>query len=289
MPYDRAVGVEDPDDDAPKTVASPGAAKSRSRPNREGGARLGAGDRVGRYLIEEAMAEGGMGVVYLAHDPELDRKVAIKLIRRTHYGPGDEAENLEDNARLMREAQAMARLSHPNVVVVHDVGTAGGHVFLAMEYVRGQTLRKWVADQPRSWREIVGAFLSAGRRLAAAHAVGIVHRDFKPDNVLVRDDGRVQVTDFGLARDAGSVEERPSQELARSPSGLLGVSVTVTGDVLGTPLYMAPEQHRRDPTDARTDQFSFAVATYQALFRALAENSDIDRDYLDYLAQRYFR
>ncbi len=126
-----------------------------------------------------------------------------------------------------------------------------------------RSLRRWLTAGARSWRTILDAFLAAGRGLAAAHGAGIVHRDFKPDNVLVRDDGRVQVTDFGVARGAGEVE--PVKAGRRTSHGLLGVSVTVTGDLVGTPLYMAPEQHRREPTDARADQFSFCVALFEAL------------------------
>jgi Tol biopolymer transport system component len=255
--YHRSVGVED--DDAPATVVS--RAKSRSSEPRILGdvGPLAAGEHVGRYVITRPMAEGGMGVIYLAHDPELDRDVAIKLIRAA----ADDADALEGGARLLREAQAMARLSHPNVVVIHDVGSVANSVFLAMEYVRGQTLRRWLGAQERSWPEILDAFVAAGRGLAAAHAVGIVHRDFKPDNVLVREDGRVQVTDFGLARDAAATDgDAPPGAI---PHGLLGLSVTVTGDLVGTPLYMAPEHHRREPIDARTDQFSFAVALFEAL------------------------
>jgi Tol biopolymer transport system component/serine/threonine protein kinase len=260
-------GGDDPNVDGRTTVVSPAGRhrKSRSSANASGDSNTGwgivAGQRVGRYVIREPMAEGGMGVVYLAHDPELDRAVAIKLIR-----PGAAEDSFESSARLQREAQAMARLSHPNVVVVYDVGSVEGHIFLAMEYVRGQTLRQWLTTHVLGWHEIVELFVAAGRGLVAAHEVGIVHRDFKPENVLVRDDGRVQVTDFGLARGVREQEQQERQApRPASASGLLSVPVTVTGDVLGTPLYMAPEQHRREPTDARTDQFSFCVALYEAL------------------------
>src|SRR4029079_10305627 len=142
-----------------------------------------------------------MGVVYGAYDPELDRKVALKLIK-----PGQGVKDTA-RARLLREAKAIARLQHPNVIAVHDVGVFEEQVFLAMEFVAGGTIKSWVAAQPRSWREIVDVFIAAGRGLAAAHAAGLVHRDFKPDNVLLDKEGRPRVVDFGIARQAGSAED----------------------------------------------------------------------------------
>src|SRR4051794_1363964 len=151
------------------------------------------GTTVGRYLLVDQVGEGGMGVVYKAYDPELDRPIALKLLHMH-----DAADALRE--RLLREAQALARLSHPNVIAVYDVGVYEGHVFIAVEFVAGKTLRQWVAQERRSEREILDVFLAAGEGLAAAHRVGLVHRDFKPDNVMVGDDGRVRVLDFGLAR-----------------------------------------------------------------------------------------
>ena len=159
------------------------------------------GEALGRYVVLGRLGAGGMGVVYTAYDPELDRKVAVKLLRSGQHADGTSA------ARLLREAKAMARLTHPNVITVHDVGTLGAQVFVAMEFVAGPTLRAWQAPAPRGWRELLAVYVQAGRGLAAAHAVGLVHRDFKPDNVIVGDDGRVRVLDFGLAR-AG--ERRPA-------------------------------------------------------------------------------
>lgn len=208
----------------------------------------------GRYVVLERVGEGAMGVVYAAYDPRLDRRVALKLLH-----PGERT-SAEDRQRLHREAQAMARLSHPNVVAVHDVGELEGDLHIAMEYVEGATLGQWVRERPRSWREIVAAYAQAGRGLAAAHAAGIVHRDFKPENALVDRHGRVRVTDFGLARSAGaSGGPAPGEGVAP------GLSATLTGAVLGTPAYMAPEQFTGHPTDARTDQFGFCVALYEAL------------------------
>ncbi|WP_163988723.1 serine/threonine-protein kinase [Pyxidicoccus caerfyrddinensis] len=216
-----------------------------------------AGAHVGRYVLLRRVGEGGMGVVFAAYDPDLDREVALKLLK-----PGAVAD-AEARGRLVREAQALARLSHPNVVIVHDVGLDGDTVFLAMELVRGRTLRHWLAEAQRPWREVLARFLHAGQGLAAAHAVGLVHRDFKPDNVLLGDDGQVRVTDFGLARLApaepgtgdGPTSESPPRE-----------SDTLAGVRQGTPAYMSPEQWRGQRADARSDQFSFCVALYEALF-----------------------
>ncbi|MBL9104752.1 MAG: tetratricopeptide repeat protein [Myxococcales bacterium] len=212
--------------------------------------------RLGRYLVIERIGAGGMGVVVAAYDPELERKLAIKLIRADRAGS-------DARARLLREAQAMARLSHPNVVPVFDVGLVDDQVFVAMEFVRGQTLTKWLKAAPRPWREVLPLFIAVGRGLAAAHEAGMVHRDLKPDNVLVADNGRVQVTDFGLARTADDAPERLDVDPARA-SGL-AEDLTQTGTILGTPAYMAPEQFMGLAIDARTDQFAFCVSLYQGL------------------------
>jgi len=238
--------------------------------------RLERGTSVGRYILVDVLGEGGMGVVYAAYDPELDRKVAIKLLQaRT----GDETTG--GQAWLLREAQALARLSHPNVIAVHDVGTlAEDRVFLAMELVEGQTLRKWLRERERPWREVLPVMLAAGAGLAAAHAAGLVHRDFKPDNVLVGHDGRVRVMDFGLAR-LESAEDLPAKRTSdlsierRSP---LTDNLTVAGTVLGTPAYMAPEIYTGTPASARTDQYAFGVALYEALFRTRPYAKGAPRD-----------
>ncbi|MGC4122141.1 MAG: serine/threonine-protein kinase [Myxococcales bacterium] len=218
---------------------------------------LARGTAVGRYLVLELVGEGGMGAVYAAYDPELNRKVALKLLKV------DSAGAEVARARLLREAQAMARLNHPNAVTVYDAGFYGEQVFLAMELVDGQTLAQWLASSERSVRQIVDAFATAGEGLAAAHAAGLVHRDFKPQNVLVDRLGRVRVTDFGLAR----VEPRDAGEgsVARAVAPRTSVEVTVGGTVAGTPAYMAPEQFVGNPTDARTDQFSLCAALFEAL------------------------
>jgi eukaryotic-like serine/threonine-protein kinase len=221
---------------------------------------LKAGARLGRYFVLERLGGGGMGVVYVAFDPELNRKVAIKLMR-----PQASADGSDGAVRMLREAQAMARLSHPNVIPVYDVGEIDGRIFVAMELVDGSTLSAWCAN--RTWREIVARYIQAGRGLAAAHAVGLVHRDFKPDNVLVGNDGRVRVLDFGLARTAG--EAAPATEPASpvpSTPDALDTPLTRPGALVGTPAYMAPEQLLSRPTEARSDQFSFCVSLYQALY-----------------------
>jgi tetratricopeptide (TPR) repeat protein len=231
---------------------------------------LARGASVGRYVIIELVGRGGMGAVYKAYDPDLDRKLAIKILR----SGGSSARALERQARLQREAQALAKLSHPNVVAIHDVGVLDGQVFVVMDFIEGQTLRAWIGESGRPWRETIATFAQAGRGLAAAHAAGLIHRDFKPANVLVGGDGRVQVLDFGLARARGSAGPEPAlnAEEMQSTADDTGMSsslsnpLTRVGAVLGTPAYMAPEQHSGEATDTYTDQFSFCVALYEALY-----------------------
>jgi serine/threonine protein kinase/tetratricopeptide (TPR) repeat protein len=274
---------------------------------------LDRGTCVGRYVLLEPLGRGGMGVVYKAYDPQLDRSIALKLL----LSDGDSAEAQRE--RLLREAQALARLTHPNVLAVHDVGTFGGSVFIAMEFIEGRTVRSWLGEPGRTQREILEAFLAAGDGLAAAHRAGLVHRDFKPDNVMIGNDGRVRVLDFGLARIAQAGADDPA--LARDPAApptlddqaaprpveledtighlgsaqadaaaptplavsshpehrtpsngevtpnLLSAPLTHVGSTVGTPRFMAPEQHLGQPTDARADQFSFCVSLYWALYR----------------------
>ncbi|MHB8879428.1 MAG: serine/threonine-protein kinase, partial [Myxococcaceae bacterium] len=224
------------------------------------------GSTIGRYVILDRLGAGGMGIVYAAFDPDLDRKIALKILRADVLG-SSAAKELR--LRLLREAQAMARLSHPNVITVHDVGIVGEQVFAAMEFVDGQTLGEWSAEEPRSWRSTLEVYLKAGHGLAAAHEAGLVHRDFKPDNVLVGKDGRVRVLDFGLVhactvprkQDTPEPEPRPGEE-----RGPMKRRITQPGTLLGTPAYMSPEQLLSKPTDTRSDQFSFCVALYEALF-----------------------
>ncbi len=199
------------------------------------------GAQVGRYVLGARLGSGAMGVVWAAHDPQLDRKVALKILRRSVRGPaGSEAA-----ARAAREARALARLVHPNIVAVHDGGLDGETLYVVMEYVDGVTLRAYLAAERRSFDTIVDVFVQAGAGLAAAHDAGLVHRDFKPDNVLVGHDGRVRVADFGLAQIAGTAD---------------------TPDVVGTPGFMAPEQLDRGDVDQRADQFAFAVSWWAAAY-----------------------
>jgi tetratricopeptide (TPR) repeat protein/predicted Ser/Thr protein kinase len=215
------------------------------------------GTRVGRYVVLEPVGSGGMGIVYAAYDPKLDRKVALKLVRTDADVPGTARQQ-----RLLQEAQALARLSHPHVVSVYDAGShLVDQVFLAMEFVDGGTLRDWLKEGGRSCRDTVQLFLQAGRGLAAAHAAGLVHRDFKPDNVLLGTDGRVRVTDFGLAL-LHADEGREGAESVRGSA----VTVASGAPVAGTRGYQAPEVLAGRPADARADQFSFCVALYEALY-----------------------
>ncbi|MFO0637146.1 MAG: protein kinase [Nannocystaceae bacterium] len=220
--------------------------------------------RIGRYTLQRRLGEGGMGVVFAGFDGELRRRVALKLIR----GDRDPAAR----ARLLREARAMAQLSDPHVVAVYEVGEHDDQVWIAMELVEGATLTRWLANTPRPSRSaILAAFVQAGRGLQAAHARGLVHRDFKPDNVLVARDGTVKVVDFGLATaiEAASIDSSSTDEVLEATDGTaphLAAAITTTGAVMGTPGYMAPEQFDRGELDARTDQFAFCVALWEALF-----------------------
>ncbi len=206
------------------------------------------GKMIGRYTLVERIGAGAMGIVYRADDPGLGRRVALKLLHKP-----DEA--LTD--RLVREARSMAQVNHPNVVAVYDAGVSDeGATYIAMELVTGSSLRIWQqAERPLA--ETIETYLAAGRGLAAAHAAGIIHRDFKPDNVLVGSDGRVRVTDFGLS------SARPNEDMGPNVSDL---ELTRSGMVLGTPAYMAPEQFSGGNVDPRTDQFNFSVALYEALY-----------------------
>ena len=217
---------------------------------------LGTGTKVGKFVLEERLGAGAMGVVYAARDPELDRRVAIKLIKSRHG-----SEDLR--TRLYREAQALARVAHPNVVVVHEVGEHAGQVFVAMELIKGDTLRAWLAAKQHTTDEILAMLIAAGRGLSAAHAAELVHRDFKPDNVLVGTDGRARVTDFGLARGQGDDSEPRGGSPVTSP---LDANLTQTGAMLGTPVYASPEQLAGERVGAASDQFSFCVTAYEALY-----------------------
>jgi serine/threonine protein kinase/Tfp pilus assembly protein PilF len=281
-PRGLASGNGRTDDDADR--GDDGEGEGREDGEREGarGQYLEKDARVGRYVIREVIGVGGMGAVYAAHDPELNRRVALKVLRARRSA---DTHTSEGHSRLMREAQALARLSHPNIVTVYDVGSFEGEIYIAMELVDGTTLTDWMKKAPRSWKDVARVFVLAGRGLAAAHAASLVHRDFKPDNVLVGRDGRVRVMDFGLARPAGGPDgedsaddDEPSFTDPSVERSFLKGPLTRKGIIVGTPMYMAPEQFLNEPIDARSDQFSFCVALYEALYGHLPFEGDTVED-----------
>ena len=217
----------------------------------------GQGDWLGeRFQLLEPLGIGGMGVVYTAFDTKLQRKVAVKRLRElATAGSADKR-----RARFLREAQLLASLSHPNVLTVHDVGGVDPELYVVMELVDGWPMSRWISEAaPRpDWRRILDLYLQVGRGLSAAHQLGVVHRDVKPENILVARSGRVLIGDFGLAglAEAAGVTADPS---------VPAIELTQTGTVLGTPAYMAPEQHDGKPADALSDQFSFCVSLYESM------------------------
>lgn len=234
-----------------------------------------------RYRLVRRVGVGGVGEVYEAWDQELQRRVALKVLRPTLQ---QDTSDTRARERLVREAQAIAQLSHPNVVSVFDVGTctpamaailgesARGAVYLVMEYIEGPTLRVWLDREHRTLRAILQVFIAAARGLGAAHASGIVHRDFKPSNVVIGETStrhgaadRVCVLDFGIARAVGYGEPSQRDGTAEPDHVVVLEELTNTGAVMGTPPYMAPEQHRGEPADPRTDQFAFGVALWEAV------------------------
>jgi eukaryotic-like serine/threonine-protein kinase len=214
------------------------------------------GSRVGRYRLLQELGAGGMGVVFEANDPELDRKVAIKLLHARF-----------DKTQLVREARALARLSHPNVVTIYDVGEVDSRTFIAMELIDGVTFRAWLAQRTRGYREILDVLMAAARGLAAAHAAGLVHRDFKPENVMVGRDGRVRVLDFGIVSAvAARASSTPPSERPLAAEGFDSEKATLSSSFTGTPAYMAPEQLTERAIDERADQFSFCVVLWEAMY-----------------------
>ncbi|MEM9463109.1 MAG: serine/threonine-protein kinase [Myxococcota bacterium] len=261
-PDDLAAGVDSP----PRAFAGPvdegGVEGQRGPPGSPAASSLPSS--LDRYVLMGTLGRGGMGVVFKAFDPMLDRRVALKVL---HKELNDKHAN-----RLLREAQAMAKLSHPNVVQVYEAGEVGGRAFVAMELIHGQTIGAWMRGPPRpSWRECVDVFVQVGAGLAAAHGCGLVHRDFKPGNAIIDDQRRPRVLDFGLARQVDAVDEDPSIFDPQARSAHCGRmpledSLTKPGAVLGTPAYMPPEQMMGQDADARGDQFSFCVALYEAVY-----------------------
>ncbi len=242
-------GQEDPD-----ATAVLGRGAPERDPERDRG--LGVGELVGRYVLVGEIGRGAMGRVYRAYDPRLSREVALKVLGRAKANAAATA------ARVIREAQALAKLNHPNVVAVYDVGQSDERYFIAMELVSGSNLVQWLGKSDRGWREILDVMLGAGRGLAAAHAAGLVHRDLKPGNILVGDDGRVRVTDFGLAR--GGVFTSSTGSIGHSVHDIED-ALTEHGTILGTPAYMAPEQHLGHQLDGRSDAYAFCVTLWEAI------------------------
>ncbi len=241
----------------PSAVTAPESGASQAGP---------APSSVGKYRLDRMIGSGGMGMVWAAFDPDLERAVAVKLLHADASEP-------TLRSRLLREARAMARLRHPNVVTVFDVGTDQNRDYIAMELIEGTTLDAWFDTKP-SQHEIVAALLAAGKGLAAAHAAGLVHRDFKPHNVLRANDAHIYVTDFGLAR--GQIEDGPEvvqvpvavtalDSGKRSRDSVLDSPLTQTGVLIGTPAYMAPEQFAGRAPDPKSDQFAFCVTAWEAL------------------------
>ncbi len=250
-----------------QTLMDPSGGARQRDPQATGGASksdavsYARGDTLGRYVVLETLGAGGMGVVLAAFDPELERKVAVKVL---HHAGGDSQSGGDGRGRLLREAQAMAQLEHPNVVSVYDVGTIDGSIFIAMELVAGRTLKAWLKERSRTWSEILDVFLAAADGLIAAHDKGLVHRDFKPENVMVGDDGRVRVMDFGLVR-AGARRSEPTDLRGLAQRQVSDLAQTQQGAVMGTPAYMAPEQFAGSDVGPAADQFSYCVSLWEAL------------------------
>jgi serine/threonine protein kinase len=258
------MGVDETTDDAlaQTGVADTAVAETQGSSSQLPAIRLADGATLGRYVIKGVLGVGGMGIVYRAHDPQLGRLVALKVVR-PGGGPGTRAES---RSRLVREAKAMARVAHPNVIVVHDAGSVDDQMFIAMELVDGENLDVWERAALRSWREKLDVYLQAARGLAAAHEANLVHRDFKPANALVARDGRLRVLDFGLARKVSDGPDERVDDGGRDDRAGASMTLTMAGAVMGTPQFMSPEQHRGEPADARSDQFSFCVALYRSVY-----------------------
>lgn len=221
---------------------------------------LRGGDLVGRYVVLGIIGAGGMGIVYLAYDPELDRRVALKVLR-------SEFSHLDTvGPSLLQEAKSMAQLSDPNVCTVYEVGASKGAVFIAMEYIDGETMSDWLESRPRTWKDIVEVMVQAGRGLEAAHRSGIVHRDFKPDNIMIDQQGRVRVMDFGVSERA---VRKPGIRPENAEDGDVPRRDSFSSLVVGTPGYMAPEQLNAQPVDQRCDQFSYCATLYKTLYGEL--------------------
>ncbi len=251
---DSAAAPDDVDEDARELAWQATSGAELVRP----------GSRIGRYTILEPIGSGASSVVYAAFDPKLDRRIALKLLRVltvTDASGSATTTAQRARARLLREAKALARVNHPNVVSVHDANVHGDFVYVAMEYVEGQSLRQWLETTTASLNDKAMLLVQAARGLAAAHEVGLVHRDFKPANVMVGDDELVRVTDFGLARMGDDSPEPSTQIRQTNPTSIF----TETGAQVGTPAYMAPEVRHGGTATAQSDQYSFAVTLFETL------------------------
>ncbi len=265
----RRTGSEYPRDVNPRSLLSPAAKPS-----------ITVGTVVGRFVVVDFLGAGGMGEVYAAYDPNLERKVAIKFLRREFLGRDKQEIAAE---RMRREARLVAKLSHPNVVTVYEIDVFAERLFIAMEYIDGQSVAEWLKAEPRTVRDIVRVFLAAGAGLASAHAAGVIHRDFKPHNVMIAKGGDVRVMDFGLAHldtDIDSSGEIAPSNVTGDGGATAGESdaqrearLTRTGTLLGTPAYMAPEQFLGTKATARSDQYSFCVALHEAVFGSRPSSS----------------
>jgi serine/threonine protein kinase len=247
--------------------ASPEPSKVTGPRVRDSSVDLDPGTEVGRFTIERELGRGGMGVVFLARDRELDRKVALKLLRTDR----DEQPAARAQRRMLREARAMAAVSHPNLVTIYECGVYLDHVFLAMEFVDGQSLDDWVEAESRTLEEVVGVYEQAGVALERLHGAGIVHRDFKPDNVVVDGEGNAKLLDLGIARRVALTDEVKNSAVELADAKRTGVDVGALseslseGAMIGTPAYMAPEQMLGGEVGPAADQFAFALSFYESL------------------------
>jgi tetratricopeptide (TPR) repeat protein len=279
----QAIGASD-DDSAATSIDGPGTTVRRHSPTDAPIRALDVGEAIGRYVVLEELGHGAMGRVLRAYDPKLQREVALKEVHGGTLGT-------EGSLRLVAEARAMAKLSHPHVVSVYDVEEVDDRLVVVMEYVAGPTLRAWQKLERRRWQDVVHVYLQAGRGLAAAHAAELLHRDFKPDNVLMSRDGAPKVTDFGLAKVTSSLPSSASVSVSASASAShesasvpSDLDLTQAGIVMGTPRYMAPEQHTAEPLTAAADQYAFCVALWEALWGAPPFPI---RDYRELAAAKY--